>query len=112
MFRLLMPLLMPRLMNAALGAWLVASAFLWADRRALFIGAAMIAASVAALRVAWARWINVPLALGLFGAAIYRPAVNPNAALNELLVSAVALFVAFVPPPRLSDVPGAGLIPH
>ena len=109
-----------RMLVAALGFWLAASAFFWPHDRpsflnALLTGLAMLGAGAAGyLGVRWARWLTMVLAVWLFLSTVFWMShANGGTVLNQLLVAVLALFLSVIPPPALTDAePGAGVVPR
>ena len=107
-------------LNAVLGLWLAASAFLWPHGRAehydaLFTGLAVLALAVAGLAgVRWTRWGNAALAIWLLCSTIGLPYVMGATVLNHAFVGLLVLIVSFFPPPASTTTAGggAGTIPE
>jgi len=91
-----------RILNAVLGAWLFASAFLWSHYPAEFhntwiTGAAMFLVALIGMRFRSARWVDAALALWLFCSIFFFPAADGGTVLNSILISMIVLIVSFLP---------------
>src|SRR5207247_9235375 len=91
-----------RILNALLGVWLVASAYLWPHHRGEFLnawitGVAMIVFAFIGMRRRGARWADAALALWLFSSMFIFPYAAGMSVLNHILVAMVVLVVSFFP---------------
>ena len=96
-----------RWLNVAVGAWLLASAFLWSHIYVQFtntwmVGLACAGMALLAMRVPQARYVNVLLALWLFASVWALPVGTTATFWNNILASVVMCFVALMP-----NAPGA-----
>jgi hypothetical protein len=98
-----------RLVNAALGAWLFVSAFLWPHVGAIafstWLTGLLVAAS--ALMAIWApaaRWLTTILAVWLLLTAVFFPHASGLTAIHDGLV-AIAMFVVSLVPARSAAAP-------
>jgi multisubunit Na+/H+ antiporter MnhB subunit len=90
-----------RVVNLVLGAWLFASAFIWAHTRAQLtntwiLGVVMVICALIALRVSAARYVNTVLSVWLFISAFALPRIHQGTVWNNALVAVVIFFVSLV----------------
>jgi hypothetical protein len=100
-----------RLFNAALGVWLVISAFAWphtpAQRtNAWIVGVLAFVISLAAASALRLRFLNTILAVWLFISAFALPRISSGTLWNNVLVS-IAIFVTSLMPSESWTPPGA-----
>jgi len=91
----------PRYLNAAVGAWLFLSAFVWAHSDSEFtnawiVGALMLLAALAALAAPAVRYANTALAVWLFASTLVIGGANVTV-WNHIIVAIVAFIVSWVP---------------
>lgn len=91
----------PRYVNAAVGAWLFISAFVWAHvggetTNAWLVGALMFCASLLAIGAPAIRFANTALAVWLFFSTIAMGATTATL-WNHIIVSLVVFVVSFIP---------------
>lgn len=91
----------PRYLNAAVGAWLFISAFVWPHSgaeltNAWIVGALMFIAALLALGAPAVRFVNTVLAVWLLISTL---AIGGNTATlwNQIIVAVVAFVVSFIP---------------
>jgi len=91
----------PRYLNAAAGAWLFISAFVWPHTgseltNAWIVGALMFFAALLALGAPAVRFANTALAVWLFVSTLVMGGAN-GTVWNHVIVAIVAFIVSFVP---------------
>jgi hypothetical protein len=94
---------MARYVNIGLGAWLIASAFLWHHgtaqlTNALVGGIIAMAAGVAALRMPNLRFVLTAVGAWLIVTAFAFPHVSAGTVWNHVLVGVTTFYVSFIGP--------------
>ena len=98
-----------RWINAALGAWLFTSAFLWPHSEAQFDNTWIVGVLIAAFALvasagqAWARYVNVAAAVWLFFSTLFLPRTTVLTLWHNVVVAIAVLVFALRPtemPPK------------
>lgn len=94
----------PRFANAAIGAWLTLSAFLWLHTESSrtntwVVGLFMVAAALWAASAPAVRWFNTVLAIWLALTTLAMADIRPGTFWNNLLVAVVAFALSLIPNP-------------
>jgi hypothetical protein len=108
--------LSPRLVNAALGIWLILSAFTWPHAHAQMhntwiCGALCVVFAISGILVPWARYLNTVLAVWLFVSSWALPSAT-NATLWNNVLCAIAIFVVSLVPSTTKNLPSSVLPPR
>lgn len=98
------PIPWPRFLNAALGAWLSLSAFLWfhADSsrtNTWVVGLLMVGAGLWAASAPAVRWFNTVLAVWLALTTLAMVEIRPGTFWNNLVMAIAAFAVSLIPSP-------------
>jgi hypothetical protein len=94
--------LTPRFFNLALGTWLLISAFLWTHSGAQFtntwvVGLGAMLTAAAAMRVEWARFLTVGLAIWLFIGSWALPGRSEITFWHNQVVAILMFVAAWIP---------------
>jgi hypothetical protein len=106
----------PRLVNAALGVWLVISAFTWPHTypqmtNTWICGVFCLVFALTGIAIPWVRYLNTALAVWLFISAWALPAPGAATVWNNVLC-AIAIFVVSLVPSSTQTLPNSLLPPR